>query len=226
MASRSQAAIEPRKTPVQARSAATVQAIYEATIQVLLHHGPERLTTIRVAKRAGVSVGTLYQYYPNKQALLFAVLERHLAYVSDAVVQVCDQNHHEPLPVMVEAVVQAFVRAKLEQRDTALALYRIASELGSEKLIARLRKRSLVAMVAMLKTAPEGSPPELEFATFMLFSAMAGATRAVLEAGAPAAMTRKLPRHLTLIGQSYLALPLITRATPPPPAHKTPHTAE
>src|SRR5215813_6624914 len=59
-------AFEPRKTPIQARSAVTVEAISEATIQVLLSHG-ERLTTTRIAERAGVSVETLYQYYPNKQ---------------------------------------------------------------------------------------------------------------------------------------------------------------
>ena len=57
----------------------------EATIQVLLTHGPDRLTTTRVAERAGVSVGTLYQYYPNKRSLLFAVLEDHLKKVSAAV---------------------------------------------------------------------------------------------------------------------------------------------
>ena len=66
-------AFEPRKTPVQARSTFTVEAISEATIQVLLSHGADRLTTSRVAARAGVSVGTLYQYYPNKRSLLFAV---------------------------------------------------------------------------------------------------------------------------------------------------------
>ena len=71
-------AFEPRKTPVQARSTVTVEAISEATIQVLLSHGVERLTTTRVAERAGVSVGTLYQYYPNKQSLLFAVVENHM----------------------------------------------------------------------------------------------------------------------------------------------------
>lgn len=68
-------AFEPRKTPIQARSTVTVESICEATIQVLLSHGLERLTTTRVAERAGVSVGTLYQYYPNKQSLLFAVIE-------------------------------------------------------------------------------------------------------------------------------------------------------
>jgi AcrR family transcriptional regulator len=70
-------AYQPRKTPIQARSAATVEAIVEATIQVLLAVGLDRLTTTRVAERAGVSVGTLYQYYPNKQSLLFALLKNH-----------------------------------------------------------------------------------------------------------------------------------------------------
>ena len=75
MPQRSQVVLEPRKSPVQARSAASVDAILEATIQVLLDDGKERLTTTRVALRAGVSVGTLYQYFPNKSALLQAALE-------------------------------------------------------------------------------------------------------------------------------------------------------
>lgn len=54
---------EPRKTPIQTRATVTVGAISEATIQVLLKQGVNRLTTTRVAERAGVSVGTLYQYY-------------------------------------------------------------------------------------------------------------------------------------------------------------------
>jgi AcrR family transcriptional regulator len=70
-----QVSLEPRKTPVQARSTATVEAIFEATIQVLLEVGADLLTTTRVAERAGVSVGTLYQYFPNKDSLLFAVVE-------------------------------------------------------------------------------------------------------------------------------------------------------
>ena len=74
--------LEPRKSPVQARSAASVDAILEATIQVLLNVGKERLTMTRVALRAGVSVGTLYQYFPNKSALLQAALKRRLTEVT------------------------------------------------------------------------------------------------------------------------------------------------
>lgn len=68
-----------------------MEAIYEATIQVLLSEGAERLTTTRVAERAGVSVGTLYQYYPNKQSLFFAVLEGHINKVSEAVEAACER---------------------------------------------------------------------------------------------------------------------------------------
>src|SRR6185369_16623947 len=89
-----------RKTPIQTRAAVTVGAISEATIQVLLKQGVNRLTTTRVAERAGVSVGTLYQYYPNKQALLFAVLSEHLEHVTAAVEAACEQARHQPLSDM------------------------------------------------------------------------------------------------------------------------------
>src|SRR5580658_7786885 len=102
-------AFEPRKTPIQARSAVTVEAISAATIQVLLTHGAERLTTTRVAERAGVSVGTLYQYYPNKQSLLFAVLENHFNNVASRVEAACEHASHKPLKEMIKEMVEAFV---------------------------------------------------------------------------------------------------------------------
>ena len=81
--------LKPRKRPVQARSEATVAAIFEASIQVLLSVGYRKLTTSRVAERAGVSVGTLYQYFPNRQALMSAVLERYLGEMSASIEAEC-----------------------------------------------------------------------------------------------------------------------------------------
>src|SRR5579875_3230843 len=97
---RREVALNPRKLPVQARSAASVDAILQATIQVLLRAGKERLTTTRVALRAGVSVGTLYQYFPNKSALLQAVLRRHLNEVTETVEIVCREQRANTLVQM------------------------------------------------------------------------------------------------------------------------------
>jgi AcrR family transcriptional regulator len=67
----------PRKRPTQARATATVEAILLATSRLLAREGYDRLSTNRVAEEAGVSVGSLYQYFPSKEALVATLAERH-----------------------------------------------------------------------------------------------------------------------------------------------------
>ena len=198
-------AYQPRKTPIQARSAVTVEAIEEATIQVLLTIGLDRLTTNRVAERAGVSVGTLYQYYPNKQSLLFALLEDHLDKSTEAVEMACDNARGKPLLEMVSEVVQRFVDAKMVRTDISMALYQISADIGGPALVKRMVQRSEKALGAMIQTAPDIALPPDKFAIKMMFAAMAGATRSVLEAGASPAMIPKLRDHLVLLCQTYMA---------------------
>ncbi|MGZ5835575.1 MAG: TetR/AcrR family transcriptional regulator [Rhizomicrobium sp.] len=213
MAPAARRAFEPRKMPVQARSAVTVEVISEATIQVLQSHGTDRFTTTRVAERAGVSVGTLYQYYPNKESLLFAVLEDHLDKVSAAVETACKRACGKPLAEMVKEVVQAFVDAKMARTDISTALYRIAAEVGGPALVKRTGQRSEKALQALLRTAPDAVLRQEKFAIQMMFSAMAGTTRSVLEAGASSAMVRNLRDHLVQLCQSYM----LALAKPHPP---------
>jgi AcrR family transcriptional regulator len=68
-----------RRSPKQARSRATWDAILEAAAQILERHGPDGLTTNDVAERAGVSIGSLYQYFPDKEAILVAAARRELS---------------------------------------------------------------------------------------------------------------------------------------------------
>jgi AcrR family transcriptional regulator len=184
MATQPQTPLEPRKTPVQARSTVTVEAIYEATFQVLLAGGADRLTTTRVAKRAGVSVGTLYQYFPNKQSLLLSVLKKHQDQVASAVELACRRNHGQQVSTMIESVVEAFVDAKMERSDISMALYATAVGAQERALVNKGMKRARDAMVSMLATAPNTKFGDLPFTSLMLISAMGGATRAVLEAPA------------------------------------------
>jgi AcrR family transcriptional regulator len=197
--------LQPRKTPLQARAVSTVNAIAEATIQVLLRDGADRLTTTRVAERGGVSVGTLYQYYPNKDALLAAVLAAHLDRVASALEAACERARGTPVDAMIGTVVEAFLDAKLERPDISLALYQIAPDVGGPAMAARLRQRSQKALDAMLRTAPDLAAPLDPFAIDMLTATMAATTRHVLEAGASPAMTRDLRRHLVLLCRAYVA---------------------
>ncbi|HEX7667499.1 MAG TPA: TetR/AcrR family transcriptional regulator [Polyangiaceae bacterium] len=70
--------VQPRKLPTQARALETVEAILAATKKVLVKEGYEGTTTNRVAETAGVSIGSLYQYFPSKDALLAELVDRHL----------------------------------------------------------------------------------------------------------------------------------------------------
>jgi DNA-binding transcriptional regulator YbjK len=119
----------PGFLPMEASSAIisegswSVEAILQATIRVLLKVGKERLTTTRVAVRAGVSVGTLYQYFPNKSALLKAALKRHLEEVTAEVERVCREQQAHTLQQMATALVTAFLEAKMRNAKTGVALY-------------------------------------------------------------------------------------------------------
>ena len=189
---------------MQARSAVTVEAIYEATVQVLLAVGPDRLTTTRVAERAGVSVGTLYQYFPNKQSLLLSALEKHLDRVVSAVELACRRNHGRQVSTMIESVVEAFVDAKMERSDISMALYATAVGVQERALVNKVGKRARTAMASMLATVPNTKFADLPFTSLMLFSAMGGATRAVLEAGPSPRMVRLLRKQLVLLCRGFL----------------------
>ena len=204
-------AFEPRKRPIQARSAVTVEAISEATIQVLLSHGGERLTTTRIAERAGVSVGTLYQYFPNKQSLLFAVLEHHMNNVAARVEAACVSALHKPLAEMIREMVEAFVDAKMVRADISVALYRVSADVGGTTLTKRASQRLRKAVEAMLQTAPDPKSPPDKFAIDIMIAAMAGAMRSLLEAGPTSATIRKSREQLVLLCQSYMAAATVKR---------------
>src|SRR5260221_954827 len=75
----------PRKEASQDRSRATVDALLAATARVLVRDGYDRASTNKVAEAAGVSIGSLYQYFPSKEALVAAVIERHTRGMMDLV---------------------------------------------------------------------------------------------------------------------------------------------
>jgi AcrR family transcriptional regulator len=197
--------LNPRKTPVQARSAATVEAILQATIQVLLGVGKEQLTTTRVALRAGVSIGTLYQYFPNKSALLQAALKRHLDHVTTAVESACREQHGNTLTQMGSALVNAFLEAKMRDAKASVALYSVSADVDGARIVQQLGVRSNNALVGMLATAREPLAKDPQLVAAMLQGAMAGISRRLLESAAPEKHFDSLRQELIFLVTTYLA---------------------
>jgi len=198
--------LKPRKTPTQARSAATVDAIFKATIQVLLADGAIRLTTTRVAERAGVSVGTMYQYFPHKQALLYAVVQQHLTKFIEAFEAACLTLRNRPLAVIADGMVNAFLDIKTRQPDETRALYKIAAELDTEELWSCTAKRLQGACSDLLDSAKDAKFDNLQDISFTLLTAMNGTTRAVFEFGAQPYMLHVLRTQLLVLCRGYLQI--------------------
>ena len=114
----------PRKKASQERSRATVVALIEATARILVREGFEKASTNRIAQEAGVSIGSLYQYYPSKEALVAAVIDRHnqqrMQMVRDALAEVA------ALPV--EKAVRKLVAMAIEAHRIDPKLHRVLSE--------------------------------------------------------------------------------------------------
>ena len=115
MPQHSQVVLEPRKSPVQARSTASVEALLEATIRVLLNVGKEKLTTTKVASRALVSVGT--------------------AEVARAVELVCKEQTGKTHRQIAAALVSTFLQAKMKDTKTSAALHSVSSDVDGAKIM-------------------------------------------------------------------------------------------
>lgn len=125
--------ISSRKQPRQARSNDLVAAILEAAAQVLKQEGAPRFTTARVAERAGVSVGSLYQYFPNKAAILFRLQQEEWQQTACMMSGIL-QDSATPPPQRLRRLVHAFILSECEEAQTrgalsdAAPLYRDAPE--------------------------------------------------------------------------------------------------
>lgn len=133
MTDRRHTPVSLRKQPKQARSTELVEAILEAAVQVLAREGAQRFTTARVAERAGVSIGSLYQYFPNKAAILFRLQSDEWRQTSDLLRGILEDTRRPPLARLRDAV-HAFIRSECDEAemrvalDDAAPLYRDAPE--------------------------------------------------------------------------------------------------
>lgn len=158
---------QPLKQPVQRRAQLTVQAILEAAVQVFEKHGHAAGTTARIAERAGISVGSLYQYFPNKDAILVALAHLHLEDANTVAGKLLEQLRAEevPLATIIERLVDGFLA--LHARNPGLHRLLYEEGLLPEELrqaARRLEQYYTGALAQLLARHPEvrRDDPELQ----------------------------------------------------------------
>lgn len=129
-------ALRLRKRPSQARSVETVRVLLEAAAQVLEQGGLDGLTTNAVAARAGVSIGSLYQYFPNKQALLATLIAEEQRQHRNTLQSAVDEARGLPLAAGLRHLLRAAIGRQTRRPELARALDYAETQLPMDEMLA------------------------------------------------------------------------------------------
>jgi AcrR family transcriptional regulator len=198
----------PRKRPRQERSQATVDAILDATARVLCSTGYDRASTNRIALAAGVSVGSLYQYFPNKEALVAALVERHTAQMTALVTRKLTEVSTMPVEVAVRAMIQAMFDAHAVDPRLHKVLIEQVPRIGKlEKVVGVEREVEALVKVFLEARRSELRRARLDAVAFVLCHVVEAVTHAAVLAELPAGRNRDVAEELTDMVLRYLPAP-------------------
>jgi len=200
-------ALHPRKQPLQARSRETVRVILRAAAQVFGSRGYAASTTNHIAERAGVSIGSLYEYFPNKDALLHALLEDHIQEAQAILTAVTPDagRGSDGLADVVRQYIGAMVA--LHARDRAL--HRVLFE--EAPLMPRIRRQiaaveeDVTARVhAFLCTRSEVTRPDAALAAAIVVQTIEGLTHKLVVHGEPEPSLEPYIEEMVALVTAYL----------------------
>jgi AcrR family transcriptional regulator len=196
---------KPRRMPQQSRAQATVDAILIATAHILVKGGYPALNTNDVARVAGVSIGSLYQYFPSKEALLGELNRRHAVEVVTPIFSALKTSADRPMRLVLHEVVQASIRSHAIEPELHRVLSEQLPKLDEQpwevEMAAQVRK--LVRM--FLRThRNEIGPRHVGVATFLLMHIVESAVHAAVWSCRTALQSGALGRELEILLNAYL----------------------
>lgn len=181
-----------KRKPIQRRAQATREAVVQAAAQLLGRHGYAQLTTNHVAERAGVSIGSVYEYFRNKEALVQAVLDTHLSAGEALLSRRAAELGQGALRRPLRALVEGWVDTMLELHADNPKLHRVLSSevprtRAIEARVAALEAQAVAAVSALLSAHPEAKVSSVELAARLVVDAVEALTHrwALDEAGQP-----------------------------------------
>jgi AcrR family transcriptional regulator len=195
----------PRKNPRQGRSIATVDAILDATARVLVTTGYDRASTNRIALAAGVSVGSLYQYFPSKEALVAALAARHMAKMTELVRAKLAEVARAPMPVAVRTMIAAMFEAHAVEPRLHKVLIEQVPRIGRLENLLHV-EREVEAMVAAMLEARKDDlrKTTADVTAFLLVTVVEAVTHAAVLAELDPAHAGRVADELTDLVLRYL----------------------
>ncbi|XGV94719.1 MAG: TetR/AcrR family transcriptional regulator [Leptolyngbya sp. BL-A-14] len=197
---------KPRKLPRQERSKVTVEAILTATARILTEEGYDKANTNRIAEVAGVSVGSLYQYFPNKESLIAALAEHH----ADEMVQLVESHLKNLSNAPIQAVLHGLVRAAILAHAVNPALHKVLNEQVPRS--DRMRQTAEAKMAAILRAYLEKQrdqlqPQNLDLMVFIVGRTVEALTHAAVIEQPELLSSGQLEQEITQLVLSYLVKP-------------------
>jgi AcrR family transcriptional regulator len=161
--------LRPRKQPQQQRSKAVVDTLLEATARILERSGLEETSTNEIARVAGVSVGSLYQYFPSKEALVAALIERKVELDLREIGGVVEKLQGGPLDSIIAGVVRASLEMHRRDRGLLRALLELVPRVGRHAQVRQLAAQGRVGLRQLLEAhQAELRRVDLDIPTFIV----------------------------------------------------------
>ena len=195
----------PRKQPTQARSARMVADILEAAIRVLERDGAPRFTTIRVAEVAGISVGSLYQYFPNKQSILYRLQLDEWRKTGTVIDAILGDRRHPPAH-RLRALVRAFFHSECDEAPLRNALDAATPDFATapESQAQRAQSRQLI-LGFLAEAAPRATTRQHRDAADLIFMTITAVGKQLSERGPRKAEVDRTADAIARMLTSYLA---------------------
>jgi AcrR family transcriptional regulator len=198
-------AVRPRKEPRQERSRHMNETILEGAARVLVREGPAAFTTNRVAEVAGVSVGSLYQYYPNKEAVLFRLHEREVQATWATLGGILSDASRTPRQ-RFEAAVRAFFEAEAEELPLRTALQRAELYFDDTPEYREVESQAVGGVREFLREALPPETRELDFKARLVQTVVSSVAERLTNRGVKRSELRKWARVCSGMLCDYLGI--------------------
>lgn len=191
----------PRKLPQQDRSKVTVDAILTATTHILIEEGYDKASTNRIAERAGISIGSLYQYFPNKESLIAALRARHVSRMMATIESKLKDLDNAPIEVVLPELVKANIAAHAIEPALHKVLHEQVPRLNetqSENSMTKLLQNYLAKQCDRL------TPQNLEYIVFIVERTVEALTHAAVIERPELLHNRQLEQEISQMLLCYL----------------------